>query len=223
VEENPSNNLWGLSVAILVLGGVVAGALYISNKKFEGEVAGEKIQVVEAINSEPTEGAEDALLEVILYTDLDCEFCRNFDHEVWQRFRHEYLETGKVRALVRLFPIGRLYAEDAGLTETTYCAYKQGMFNEAIEVSFKDQQLPMMDEAVSRVTQLVPDPVALRDCVESGEGAVMVSQASRKAIKTGVTAVPAIEIAGNVYEDVNSFEELSRIVNAILNIEEDYE
>jgi protein-disulfide isomerase len=52
-------------------------------------------------------GKADAPITVIEYVSLTCPHCANFQKNVFPRVKKEYIDTGKVRFIVREFPIGR--------------------------------------------------------------------------------------------------------------------
>jgi protein-disulfide isomerase len=52
-------------------------------------------------------GRADAPVVVVQYASLTCPFCKQFHNEVFPAFKAEYIDTGKVRYILRDFPIGR--------------------------------------------------------------------------------------------------------------------
>jgi protein-disulfide isomerase len=52
-------------------------------------------------------GRADAPVVLIKYMSLTCPHCRRFHAEVWPVLKREYVETGKVRFVLREFPIGK--------------------------------------------------------------------------------------------------------------------
>src|SRR5262245_19418447 len=52
-------------------------------------------------------GKADAPITVIEYVSLTCPHCANFQKTVFPRVKKEFIDTGKVRFIVREFPIGR--------------------------------------------------------------------------------------------------------------------
>ena len=51
-------------------------------------------------------GNANAKVTVIKYASLTCPFCRKFHRETYPAFKREYIDTGKVRFILREFPIG---------------------------------------------------------------------------------------------------------------------
>jgi protein-disulfide isomerase len=52
-------------------------------------------------------GRADAPVTVIKYASLTCPYCRRFHLETFPAFKREYVDTGKVRFIIREFPIGK--------------------------------------------------------------------------------------------------------------------
>lgn len=52
-------------------------------------------------------GRADAPVTVIEYASLTCPYCRQFHLTTYPRFKRDYIDTGKVRYVIREFPIGR--------------------------------------------------------------------------------------------------------------------
>lgn len=52
-------------------------------------------------------GRADAPVTIVEYASLTCPHCAKFHKEVFPEFKRAYLDTGKVRLILREFPIGR--------------------------------------------------------------------------------------------------------------------
>lgn len=52
-------------------------------------------------------GRADAPVVLVKYMSLTCPHCRRFHADVWPGFKRDYVDTGKVRFVIREFPIGK--------------------------------------------------------------------------------------------------------------------
>lgn len=52
-------------------------------------------------------GRDDAPVTLIKYASLTCPFCKRFQSSVFPTLKREYIDTGKVRFIIREFPIGK--------------------------------------------------------------------------------------------------------------------
>ena len=51
-------------------------------------------------------GAADAPVTIIKYASMTCPYCRQFQMEAFPELKRQYIDTGKVRFILREFPIG---------------------------------------------------------------------------------------------------------------------
>jgi protein-disulfide isomerase len=68
----------------------------------------EKVRV--DVSGVPVLGRADAPVTLVEFTDLECPFCRSFHVGTFERLKREYIDTGKVRFIMREFPLDNLAA-----------------------------------------------------------------------------------------------------------------
>jgi len=61
-------------------------------------------------------GKATAPITIIEYASLTCPHCRNYHANIFPRVKREYIDTGKVRYIIREFPIGRTAGAAAIIT-----------------------------------------------------------------------------------------------------------
>lgn len=55
-----------------------------------------------------TFGAADAPVTIVEYASITCHFCMKFHSETWPALKEKYVDTGKVRFIMREFPLDPL-------------------------------------------------------------------------------------------------------------------
>jgi protein-disulfide isomerase len=129
------SNKLAIPLAIIVAGGLMAGALYFSNMQATKQAA--KVQPAQAgtetVTGEPRPVTKDdhilgnpnADVVIIEYSDTGCPFCKLF-HPTLQRIIDEYGKDGRVAWVYRHFPIDQLHPKSRKQAEATECANEQG-------------------------------------------------------------------------------------------------
>lgn len=80
--------------------GLIGGREVITNPTLADVMATGKLP-------EMSWGRADAPVTIIKYASLTCPHCRKFQAEVWPQVKREFVDTGRVRFIIREFPIGR--------------------------------------------------------------------------------------------------------------------
>ena len=86
-------------------------------------------------------GSASAPVTMIEYYAQACSVCAHFDRAVFPQLKAKYIDTGKVRYVMRLFP---LFPEDGPSYKLTRCVPPENYFK-AVDVMFRDQ--PQWDSA----------------------------------------------------------------------------
>jgi len=158
-------------------------------------------------------GNRNAPVTIIEYASLTCPHCRNYHAKVFPKVKRQYVDTGKVRYIIREFPIGR----SAGTAAiATRCAPKA-------------KYLPMTEAFLSRQREWVSQevrPDAIYSVAKSSgmsraefdkclsnqaiiDGLTEVKQRGRK---YGVIGTPTLFINGQKLQGEVTFEEVKALI-----------
>lgn len=162
-------------------------------------------------------GAKDARVTVVEYASLTCHHCRDFHTKTWPAVKARYVDTGKVRFVLREFPLDRMAlggfmlarcSGDDKWYQTIDTLYRNddawahaanpleglralmlnaGMSNERFEACLADKALQENVIAVSR------------------DGSI-----------AGVTSTPTFFINGTKYQGFMTIEQFAAIVDPLL-------
>lgn len=72
-------------------------------------------------------GKADAPLTLINYTDYQCPFCNRFDTTTFAELKKNYIDTGKLRYIVRDYPLP-FHQQASKAAQATRCAGEQGKY-----------------------------------------------------------------------------------------------
>lgn len=158
-------------------------------------------------------GSPTAPVTVIEYASLTCPHCRRFHLSTYPRVKKELIDTGKIRYIVREFPIGRSAAAAAVVTR---CAPEKDYF--VLFDKFLHQQAKWTSQEVrpdaiySVAAQTGMSRETFDRCManqEITEGLVWVKERARK---FGVSGTPTFFIKGKKARGALTFEQFKEMI-----------
>jgi protein-disulfide isomerase len=158
-------------------------------------------------------GNPNAPVTIIEYASLTCPHCRNYHAKVFPKVKRAYIDTGKVRYIIREFPIGHTAGKAAIITRCVP----------------KDKYLPLVTAFLARQPEWVSQevrPDALYKVAKSSgisraefdkclsnqaiiDGLTEVKQRGRK---YGVIGTPTLFINGKKAQGEVTFEEVKALI-----------
>ena len=225
-----------IPLAIIIAGGLIAGALYYSNIKSAEQMAKVKnvpVGTTDTSGSMRPISADDHILGnpnadviVVEYSDLECPYCKQF-HTTLQRMMAEYGKDGKVAWVYRHFPIDGIHPKSRKESEATECANELGgsgkfweytnmVYNITTSNNTLDPaQLPIIAKNVGL------DVSTFNKCLSSGKYTALVQASVDDAIKTGGRGTPNSILVSKDGTKTNvigaqPYESLKPIIDALL-------
>lgn len=196
-----------IPIAIVIAGGIIAGALYYSNIRSKSIQFQKQAETIEKLNNGSADlmrpiseddhilGNPNADLVIVEYSDTECPFCKQF-HSTLKRVMAEYGKDGKVAWVYRHFPIDSLHSKARKEAEATECANELGgveKFWQYIDLLYASTpsnngldpaELPRMAKTIGLDTK------AFNTCLSSGKYKDKVEADYQDAIKSGGKGTP---------------------------------
>lgn len=168
---------------------------------------------------EKAEGKEDAPVTIIEYASMTCGHCAQFATETFPKLKSDYIDTGKVRFILREFPLDPLSAAGFMIAR---CAGDDKYFT-MVDLLFKEQkQWAYSDKPVEGLQNIVKQvgfsQQSFEQCLQNQElldGVNWVRQ--RGAEKFGVNSTPTFFINGKIQRGALSFENLKKILDPLVD------
>jgi len=132
-------------------------------------------------------GKADAPVTMVMFTDYQCPFCKNFETQTFAEIRKNWIDTGKLRFVVRDQPLD-MHPDAMKAAEASRCAGEQGKYwelREKLIVNPEQLQRPRLSEYARSVGL---DAGKFDACLDSNRHA--------DAIKAGVVEAGAQRIMG---------------------------
>ncbi len=182
------------------------------------EVAVDKLMAPDEL-SELSIGNKDAKVTIVEYASMSCPACGRFHQTTFREIKKKYVETGKVRFVMREFPLNNLAAAGAMLAR---CADTPEKSIALIDVLFEKQQDWVSQNAVAELLKIAKQAGFTEErfnkCLQDDDLLGKLSRRRDKADKEfGVDATPSFFINGKRLRTRNfSLEEFSKVIDPLL-------
>ena len=168
-------------------------------------------------------GRADAPVTVVAFIDYQCPFCKRFDAQTYPELKKRFIDTGKVRFVVKDLPLEmHPYAQKA--SEASYCAADQGKYWPMREKLIANTE--KLDSAALAVYahEIGIKAEAFKNCLGSGKHAATVKHTADQARELGISGTPTFVIAKGGGDSVTGvklvgampFAQFEQKINALL-------
>lgn len=141
----------------------------------------------------PFLGKADAPLTLVMFTDYQCTFCSRFEDQTLPEIKKQYIDTGKLRFVVRDFPM-KFHPNAPKAAEAVYCAEEQEKYWELREklVSNGDKLDAKLLPDYAKQVGLDVDKFSA--CLGSGRHAEKVKANVALAASIGISGTPSFVV-----------------------------
>lgn len=205
MEENKKNLT--LPIAIVIAGIIIAGTIYYTSTKTKTPADNNlaatgqnnpqpKIQGPKEITShDHILGNPEAAITFIIFTDLECPWCKNF-HQTLMQMMEEYGKEGKVKLVLRHFPLDGLHQKSRKEAEATECAADLAgnekfwqYLNRLFEITPSNDGLDPGD--LPKIAEYVGiDKSKFTECLNSGKFSQKVQENYEDGLASGAEGTP---------------------------------
>ena len=169
------------------------------------------------INGDNIIGSITAPVTIIEYASMTCGHCANFDKNVVQPLKDDYIAKGKVAYAFRDFPLDRLAF---AVSKVQRCVPKEDFYT-LVEAYFTYQRewLGAEDKlaAIKNIAKLggLSDE-KVEECIKDENIQQEIEIQRQSAVSLGVNSTPTIFVNGKMHTGIGSYEELKRIIDTEL-------
>lgn len=164
-------------------------------------------------------GAREAPVTIVEYASMTCAHCAGFYATAFPALKSKYIDTGKVRFILREFPLDPLAAAGFMLAR---CA-GDGERNAIVDLLFAQQKnWAFTDKPLEALAALLKQTGMSQNsfeaCLKKQDLYDKIAKVhDRAAEKFGVTATPTFFINGKKYDGEMTFEAMDKIIAPIVN------
>lgn len=142
------------------------------------------------VSGSPMRGSDSARVTLIEFTDYECGYCGRHFSQVFPRLMADFVETGKLRYVVRDYPLVTTHKAASKLAEVALCAGDQDKYWEMREQLFRNQKALQSNDLMALVRQVGVNEGQLQECLDSGRYTQKVSEGIEEGRKAGVRGTP---------------------------------
>jgi protein-disulfide isomerase len=153
-----------------------------------GEVAFKEQQV--SIGLSPFKGEEKAIVTLVEFSDYQCPFCSRHYREVMPTLVSEYVDTGKLKYVMRENPIASIHPEATNASLAALCANNQGKYWEMHDQIFDNQADLNVDKLKGLAANISLDTSEFNSCLDSKKYEPWVNADLKSGADLGVRGTP---------------------------------
>jgi len=147
-------------------------------------------EAVLSVEGAPMKGDANAKVTLVEFTDFQCPFCgRNFQ-QVYPQINDEYVKTGKVKYVVRDFPLESIHPFAFKAAEAARCGGEQGKYWEMRDKLFTNQTALAAEDLATYAKAVGLDGAKFKECLDSGKEAAKIRSDLSEGQRAGVTGTP---------------------------------
>jgi protein-disulfide isomerase len=150
------------------------------------------------------EGDANAKTWLIVASDFQCPFCKQWHDESYKTVVNEYVRTGKIRVAYVNYPLGQ-HQNAMPTAEAAMCASAQGKFWQYHDALFETQDkwesLPMPTMMLDSIAGAVGlDKAEWKKCVDSGKMKALITADRDRAAAAGVQSTPTFMLGDRLMQ-----------------------
>ncbi len=166
------------------------------------------------------EGSASAPVWVIVVSDFQCPYCKQWHDTTFPTLENEFVKTGKVRVAYVNFPLNS-HAHAWASSEAAMCAGAQGRFWQMHDAIFDSQARwsatsapATVFDSLARTTGV--DMSRWRSCVSSGVTKPLIQADFQRAAAAGVRSTPTFLIGNEILSGAHPIENFRRAIDSAL-------
>jgi protein-disulfide isomerase len=162
-------------------------------------------------------GSPDAPVTVIEYASLTCHHCKNFHVNFWPTIKEKYVDTGKVRFIMREFPLDPLATAGFMLAR---CSGEDKWYP-VVDTLYRSDDLwahaaDPVEGLYSVMRQTSMGREAFEACLRNQKLLDDINEVSRRGAAAGVKSTPTFFINGQMESGALSPEQFGALVDPLI-------
>ena len=194
---------------------ITGGAVGVPTDDSGNVPAPEPSRAQVSVDDDAVLGKSDAPVTMIEFTDYQCPFCERHFTQTYPQIKKDYVDTGKVKLVVRDFPLS--FHENAQkAAEAAECAGEQNKYWEMHDKLFQNQQALDVASLKTYAQQIGLNTAKFNSCLDSGQMASEIRKDMTDGQSYGVQGTPAFFINGKLVSGAQPYAAFKSAIDAEL-------
>lgn len=150
----------------------------------------QSVNVGLSVAGDPLKGDKNARVTLIEFSDYQCPFCARHLYQTAPQIEKDYIQTGKVRYVLKDFPIASIHPQAFKGHEAAHCAGESGKYWEMHSRLFANQKAMSPKDLSDHAQALALDMPKFQQCLDGGKYASKIRNDISDGQKAGVQGTP---------------------------------
>ncbi len=211
------------AVAIVLIVVLVVGIDFVAKTQVKAPIPA-SASAGDIPRSGRTEGDPNAPIELVVFSDYQCPYCRDYALGPAHQIENNYVKTGKVKVTHKYYPIldGGRVGESEWAAEAAECANRQGSFweyHDRLFSAWAGENVGTFAKAkLKQYAQgIVPDVGTFGQCLDADQTASIVQADRAEGTRLGIRGTPTFFANGRMLQVVpTDYSSFSRAFDSIL-------
>ena len=169
--------------------------------------------IVVSVAGGAVKGDATAKVTLVEFTDYQCPFCARHFRDTAPQLEKEYVKAGKLKYVLREFPIPSLHPQAVKAAEAANCAGDQGKYWEMHSRLFSNQKEFAPDQLATHAKAVGVEASKFKSCLDGGKYAAKVQKDMAEGQKAGTSGTPTFFV-GLTDPDTQEIKAVKKIVGA---------
>lgn len=176
--------------------------------------------MVEAADHGRVQGDANAKTWVIIASDFQCPFCKQWHEETYASFLNEYVRSGKVKVAYVNYPLNQhqnavitAQAAMCAAAQNKFWPYHDGLFNSQATWETMPDPRPVLDSLAKNVGL---DVASWGSCVDSKRMLPLIRADRDRLNSAGVQSTPSFIIGGTMLAGAQPLEAMRQVLDSVI-------
>ena len=156
-------------------------------------------------------GVDEAPLTIYIFTNYSCKFCRNFFRESFPRLKDEFIDTKKIRLVVKLVDLTHTEQVKKSLM-LSVCINQCGNVKPLDKLLFTEPNVIYTDEFTQLINDFIDENEYIAECMLSGRAEKYILSNNDYFKHISLTGTPTLIINNKIYKGFKDYESIRDVI-----------